>query len=189
MPPSSRLDEFLPQYEFSERHRRRVRATPAVALAAVKSATPGEMPLVRFLFALRSGPALLTRGRGLPADRARPLAEQMIEFGFVPLADAEDELVLGFVGQPWRASGGTMPRLGSAVAWTAFAEPGFVKAAMNFRAVPTGEGCVLETETRIAATDARSRRRFARYWRVIRLGSGAIRRSWLRAAKRRAERP
>jgi hypothetical protein len=43
----------------------------------------------------------------------------------------------------------------------------------------------VETETRALATDSRSRRRFARYWRLIRFGSGAIRRSWLRAAARR----
>ena len=183
----SRLDELLPDYDFGERHFRRVGVAPATALAAVASATPGEMPLLRFLFALRSGPALLTRGRGLPADRARPLAEQMVEFGFVPLADADDEFVLGFVGQPWKLSGGTMPHLSSADEWIAFAEPGYVKAVMNFRAEAVGGASTLETETRIAATDVRSRRRFGRYWVVIRPWSGLIRRSWLNAAKRRAE--
>jgi hypothetical protein len=179
----SRLDEALPDYDFVERHRVAVRS-PAAALAGAKTATPAEMPLVRLLFALRSLPALLTRGRGLPAAKQRPLAEQMVEFGFVPLIDGEDELILGFIGQPWKLSGGSMPRLGSADEWRAFDQPGYVKAAMNFR----GSAGVLETETRIKATDAASRRRFARYWRLIRPGSGLIRRSWLRAAKRRAER-
>src|SRR5437763_542191 len=154
----SRLDELLPDYDFSERHSRAVDAAPAAALAAVKTVTPSEMPLVRVLFAVRSGPAFVTRGRGLPSARGRPLAEQMIEFGFVPLADAEDELVLGFVGQPWRLSGGTMPRLRSADEWIAFAEPGYVKAVMNFRAETGDRGCVLVTQTRIAATELRSRR-------------------------------
>jgi hypothetical protein len=179
------IDEFMPEWDFNEVHRTRVAAPPAGALAAAKEATPGEMPLVRALFALRSVPALVTRGRGLPAATGRSLAEQMLEFGFVPLADDRDEVVLGFVGQPWRLSGGSMPRLGSADEWRAFDRPGYVKAVMNFRA----HGGLLETETRIRATDAASRRRFARYWRVIRPGSGLIRRAWLRAAKRRAERP
>jgi hypothetical protein len=179
-----RLDELLPEYEFAERHTTRVNATPAAALAAVKAATPGEMPLVRGLFTLRSGPALLTRGRGLPRSRDRPLAEQMIEFGFVPLAENEDELVLGFVGQPWKLAGGSMPRL-SVEQWHAFAEPGYAKAVMNFRA---GDD-VLETSTRVHLTDASSRRRFAFYWRLIRPWSGLIRRSWLRAARRRADGP
>src|SRR5215211_7387164 len=41
---------------------------------------------------------------------------------------------------------------------------------------------------RVACTGARSTRRFARYWWLIRSASGAIRRSWLAAIKRRAER-
>lgn len=180
----SRLDEFLPEFEFVERHAVALSVPAREALAAAKEATPGEMPLVRTLFALRSLPALVRRGRGLPSAKTRPLAEQMVEFGFVPLCDDEDEVVLGFVGQPWRLTGGTMPRLGSPEQWLAFAEPGFVKAVMNFRA----DGGRLTTETRIHATDPQSRRRFGRYWRVIRPGSGLIRRSWLRAAKRRATR-
>lgn len=211
----SRLDEVLPEYDFVERHRVAVRS-PAAALAGAKTATPGEMPLVRALFALRSVPALLTRGRGLPAEKGRPLVEQMVEFGFVPLAEGEDEVVLGFTGQPWKLSGGSMPRLGSADAWKAFDQPGYVKAVISFRAyvdpsastgrfrrtrgpsphvlnrgtasgVAGAAAGVLETETRIQATDPASRRRFARYWRLIRPGSGLIRRSWLRAAKRRSE--
>ena len=41
------------------------------------------------------------------------------------------------------------------------------------------------TETRIAGTDTASTRRFRAYWLLIRLGSGAIRRSWLKAIRRR----
>ena len=180
---TSRLDDLLAEFDFNEVHRMRIEVPPAKAIAAAKEATPGEMPLVRSLFALRSIPALFSRGRGLPAAKHRPLADQMIEFGFVPLIEAEDEIVLGFVGQPWKLSGGSMPRLSDADEWRAFDQPGYVKAAMNFR----GSAGVLETETRIKATDAASRRQFARYWRLIRPGSGLIRRSWLRAAKRRAE--
>jgi hypothetical protein len=40
----------------------------------------------------------------------------------------------------------------------------------------------------VACTDPASARRFARYWWLIRPASGAIRRSWLSAIKRRAER-
>jgi hypothetical protein len=46
---------------------------------------------------------------------------------------------------------------------------------------------LLTTETRVYATDASSRRRFARYWRVIYPGSSLIRRMWLRAVEKRAE--
>ena len=178
------LEELLPEYEFAERHSVPLDVPPGEAVAAAKAATLGEMPLVRALFALRSLPALVSRGRGLPRAKTRPLSEQMVEFGFVVLRDEADEVALGFVGQPWRVTGGTMPKLGSAEEWAAFDEPGFVKAVMNFRA----DGARLSTETRIHATDPASRRRFARYWLVIRPGSGLIRRSWLRAATRRARR-
>jgi hypothetical protein len=183
----SRLDELLPHFDFEEAHTRRVGSSPAAALAAVQAATPGEMPLVRLLYLLRSGPALLTRGRGLPRARGRPLWEQMREYGFVTLAEEEDEIVLGYAGQPWKLAGGSQPGVSSAAEWERFSTPGYVKAALSFRADAAEGGALLTTETRMAATDEASRRRFGRYWRVIRPGSGAIRRSWLRAAARRAE--
>jgi hypothetical protein len=65
--------------------------------------------------------------------------------------------------------------------------PGFASATMNFRiedASPTA--CTLTTETRVYATDAPTRRRFALYWRVIYPGSTLIRRMWLRAIAHRA---
>ena len=44
----------------------------------------------------------------------------------------------------------------------------------------------LITETRVAGTSPEATQAVLRYWRVIRLGSGAIRRSWLAAIRRRA---
>ena len=183
----SRLDELLPDFDVEETHTRRVGASPAAALAAVRAATPGEMPLVQLLYGLRSAPALLTRRRGLRRERGRPLWEQMLQSGFLSLVDEDDEIVLGYAGQPWKLSGGARPGVSSVVAWEWFAIPGYVKAAMSFRAEPADGGTLLTTETRVLATDESSRRRFGRYWRVIRPGSGAIRRSWLRAAAHRAE--
>jgi hypothetical protein len=181
------LDEALPEYEFIERHHTHVAASPKRALAGAQDATPAEMRLVRRLFAVRSLPARVMLRGALPADPARSLPAQMVEFGFMLLAKTEREVVFGYVGQPWRLTGGSMPRLATAREWLDFAEPGYVKAAMSFSVVPAASGTRLETETRIHATDPASRRRFARYWRVIRPGSGLIRRSWLHAAKGRAE--
>jgi hypothetical protein len=185
----SRLDELLPHYDFEEAHTRRVGASPAAALAAARAATPGEMPLVVFLYALRSVPALLARGRGLPRERGRPQWEQMLESGgFLALVDEEDEIILGYAGQPWKLTGGRgVAGVSSAEDWKEFSAQGYVKAVMNFRADPAEGGALLTTETRVLATDEASRRRFGRYWRVIRPGSGLIRRSWLRAAARRAK--
>jgi hypothetical protein len=66
---------------------------------------------------------------------------------------------------------------------------GYAKAVMNFYLAVRADntGVILTTETRILASDPATRRKFARYWRVIFPGSALIRRMWLRAIKRRAE--
>ena len=146
------------------------------------------MPLVVFLYALRSAPALLARKRGLPREKGRTQWGQMLESGgFLALVDEEDEIVLGYAGQSWKLGGGSQAGVSSAEDWKRFTAPGYVKAVMNFTAEPAEGGALLTTKTRVLATDDASRRRFARYWRVIRPGSALIRRSWLRAAARRAE--
>ena len=60
---------------------------------------------------------------------------------------------------------------------------------MEFRLEPTRLATLLSTETRVLATDPRTRRAFAAYWLFIRAGSGAIRREVLRVVARRAESP
>jgi hypothetical protein len=54
---------------------------------------------------------------------------------------------------------------------------------IDFRAL---EGSLV-TETRVHVPDPVSRRKFVRYWRVVRPFSGLIRMLVLQAAKRRAE--
>lgn len=65
---------------------------------------------------------------------------------------------------------------------------GFALAAINFRLEDAGNGeTLLTTETRVYATDATARKKFAWYWRVIYPGSALIRVMWLRAIRDRAE--
>jgi hypothetical protein len=163
------LTDVLPVYHHHERHTIRVSATPERAFAAVREARLEDMPLVRFLFKLR----------GLRAAPRGSVWEALLAEGFQELG--EDTLVL--VGKPWSARG----NLRKVDDFVAFAEPGYAKMAMDLRAVPDGDGARLETETRVFLTDSRARRRFAAYWLVVRPFSGLVRRSLLRAAKRRAE--
>jgi hypothetical protein len=121
--------------------------------------TPGEAPLLRLLFRLR----------GLRGDAQRPIWEQLLARGFGEVAPD----TLAATGRPWLLGGlGTQPD-----------ERSFASMALDFRA----EGGLLATETRVWLTDAAARRRFRAYWLVVRPLSGLVRRSWLRAAKRRAE--
>jgi len=179
----------MPEYEFGEAHSVWLCAPPDRALEAVKSAPLGEMPLVRLLFAIRSLPASIGGKRGLPAEKTTSLYEQMLAFGFIQLAEEPGrEVVCGGVGQMFRLRGGVVPAVGDARSFLAFGEPGYARVAMNFSVEAADGGARLATETRVVTTDPDSHRRFGRYWRVIRPGSAAIRRSWLRAARRRAER-
>jgi hypothetical protein len=92
------LDELMPYYEFEEVHSIRLFAPPERALDAAKQATPGEMPLVRLLLAIRSLPAVFSRGSGLPTGRSEPLLGQMLDSGFVSLGEERSrEVVAGVV--------------------------------------------------------------------------------------------
>jgi hypothetical protein len=182
-----RLEEALPEYDFRERHSRWIEAPPERVDEAVRAVTIGDMPIARILFRIRLAPARLL-GR---AWKRRPLEVSLIDHAldvsFGSLGDeAADEIALGLIGQPWKIATGDTRRFHRPQDFVAFSEPGFVKAAMNFRFERRGSGTLLTTETRVLATDPKSRGRFRRYWFVIRPGSGLIRRSWLRAAERRA---
>jgi hypothetical protein len=184
----SLLEGLLPRYDFNNVHARVVAAPPDRVFEAVKAVTLGEMPLVRLLFGLRSLPARFAGGRGLPQAKNEPLFAQMVEFGFTVLAeDFGREVVAGVVAQMWKR-GGQAANVADGAEFVAFDRPGYVKVAMNFLLFEQDRGTRIETETRVLATDARSRTGFAWYWRLIRPGSGAIRRAWLRAIARRAER-
>ena len=162
--------DALPEFHHRERHSIRVAASPERSLAAAHETCLDDVPLVRLLFRLR----------GLPAGSSvGAIWDSMRADGFQPAG--EDTLVL--IGKPWSA-GGSLRKVDDFVA---FAEPGYAKMAMDLRAVADGVGARLETETRVFLTDARARRRFAAYWLVVRPFSGLVRRSWLKAAKRRAE--
>ena len=58
---------------------------------------------------------------------------------------------------------------------------------MEFRLEAIPAGTLLSTETRILATDPRSRRSFTVYWFLIRPSSAAIRREVLRVVAGHAE--
>jgi len=71
----------------------------------------------------------------------------------------------------------------------AFSRADFVKVATNLLIRLRDLGSTeLSTKTRIVAMDTAARQKFAAYWAVVRSGSSLIRREWLRAIKRSAER-
>jgi hypothetical protein len=161
--PSRRLkslDACLPSYEFAARHGVEVRADPEVAERALREVTFRDVPVVRALLFMR----------GIRSARGdEQVLTAMARRGTV-LDDVPGEgVVLSVRGRFWRLRGG-----GDEPAAT---------AVVDFRA---GDGS-LTTETRVHVPAGPSRRRFERYWRVVRPFSGITRKQVLRAAKRRAE--
>jgi hypothetical protein len=175
---TSAIDEVMPEYDVHEVHSLWVPAAPQVAYEAVKALPMRDVRLFSPLMRLR------TFGRlGRFVDPRAPLLGEMEKVGFMWLDERPgEELVVGAIGRFWSPFG-NKPRVVDAFA--AFDEPGYAKAALNFSVRPEGGGSRITTETRIVGTDAEATRKFRRYWLLIRPGSGAIRRSWLKAIRRR----
>lgn len=184
----SLIDGYAPEYQFQEFHETRVQAPPSEVYRAILDVTAEEIQLFRTLTWLRS-PRLRSRAPEsiLNPSANRPILEVATSSGFLKLAeDPGREIVVGaiVVAPP----GTRRPRTGFGPReYAALKKPGFAKATMNFRVEDEGGWCRVTTETRVFATDAQARRRFAAYWRVIYPGSSLIRRQWLKAIRERAE--
>jgi hypothetical protein len=181
------IDRFLPRFDWTEGHSIAIAAPPRAVMDAVRSVTAGEMRLVRLLLRMRALPGRIL-GRPAPRRGKGPVLEEILRSGFVMLGEEPGrEVVVGTIGRFWQARPAHAD-IADGAGFVAFDAPGWAKAAMSFSVSEAGGGRTrLSTETRIAATDARARRRFGAYWLIVRPGSGLIRRMWLRAVRKRAE--
>ena len=179
----SKLDQFVPVWEFDERHTIDIDASPAQVFAAIRGVRADEISLFRTLTWIRRG------GRSRPqtildAGDRQPIIDVALKGGFIMLADdSARELVIGTVVVAPHGA----PRQINVETFRSPLPPGYALAAMNFLILPAGPNkSVVTTETRVHANSPQARRNFARYWRLIYPGSAIIRRMWLRAIRRRA---
>jgi hypothetical protein len=180
----SRLDDFVPSFQFVERHEARVRATPEAVYRAIRAVRADEIRTFRTLTWIRS-PRLPWRPRRESIMNAGqdPILDVSTRSGFIWLADEPGREAL--VGTVVCCRG---TRASSPEQFRGLTQAGIAKAGMNFRIEDLGGGaCRVTTETRVFATDAGSRRRFGQYWAFIYPGSSLIRYGWLAAIKERAE--
>jgi hypothetical protein len=170
------LDDFLPTYEFAERHSLAVQAPAARIDAALRSVAIADIPVARALWWLR-------RFGRTYGDAGKPFIGG--ELPGVVLEDVPEEgIVLGLTGQFWRPLGARDPRSPTtAEGFLAYSRPDACKAVVDFR-VGTAS---LSTETRVHVADPAARRKFRYYWFVVRPFSGLIRILLLRAARQCAE--
>lgn len=154
----TRLDDVMPEWHYHEFHSTTVTVAPETLWRAVEDVAACRLERV----------------------------------GFIRLAsDNPHELVLALAGRFWFWPDPCVPleefRM-DPLAFSAWMPNGVAKAAINFRiaAEPGEDFCLLSTETRIHIPDDRSAWAFARYWRIIRIGSALLRRVALRAIARKA---
>ncbi len=161
------IDSIMPRCHFSERHQRRLAASPQRAMAELRLIDLTRSPLIRSLFALR----------GVPAGTLGT----MFAGGFRVLDEQADRgLVVGSVGRFWGSGGGIEP-IADTAAFLANRKPGCARLAWAFEFLPLPDGgCEAVTETRILCNDFAARWRMTLYWMLIRPASGMIRREMLR---------
>lgn len=179
------LEQFMPTYDIVERHHVAVTAPCTVTLDAARTMDLFGNVVVRTIVAARA--RLLG---AVPEERPdnRELEAAARAMGWGVLADVPGrEIVFGAVTRPWEAN--VVFHALAPDAFTAFADPDYVKIVWTLRADPVGPGrSIFRTETRAVATDARARARFRRYWTMLSPGIIVIRRAALRPLKREAER-
>jgi len=172
------IEDFLPEYEFRERHSTVVRASARATMSAADEWQPRESILWRVL--------LVLRGVGKPRGAFWEWAEGM---GFLCLARTESEVVYGQIGRFWslrERSAMVSPR--TAEEFRAFTDPRFAVAVVAITVEPaTAESTLLTTETRVHVRSQSAHRWFGLYWFLIRPFSGLLRRSMLNGVRARAE--
>lgn len=176
------LLDLLPDADHVTRQTRWIAAPPAVVWDALHRLRLIDLPVTLALTAVRFLPARLFRsGRPRAADRA------LVDILPIPrlASSPPHSVVFGGPLQAWRLAGGRRPPVLDAEGLRAWSEPGWVKVAMDFRLEARAGGTQLSSETRVQATDDETRRRFARYWFVVRPGSSAIRWEVLAAVARK----
>jgi len=183
----TRLDEFMPVWQFHEVHTIHVDAPPARVFAASKRVRPDDIFLFQTLIAIRSfgqpPPRIIQDAIG----KYTSLHDIATHSTFVSLADdGPREVVDGtIVRRPPGPRETLTPDM-----FRKSLPTGYALAAMNYLITPDGSGgSWVSTETRVFANTPATRRSFAVYWRIIYPGSALIRRMMLRAIQRRATGP
>ena len=181
-----RIDDFLPQFQCSEYHQEIVSVPAKKIVAAAPNVCLSDIPAAVLLLQVRTWAGGKTYQ---PDPEATPILHFKPGSGFLVLDDSNPyELVYGVVGRPW--TNDAPPDVRTAEQFKAFNPPGHIKVAFNIRTVDQGSGnTLISTETRILGNDKQAQTHFARYWRVIYPGSSIIRRVWLSAIIRKAEKP
>jgi hypothetical protein len=183
------IDAVMPTFDVSIAEHSIVRATPIATFRSARELDFLDIhtPVVDAAMWLRGLPARAAHRESSPPPRL-VLAEGDELPGWVVLGEQPDrELAFGAVGKFWQPS----------IEWrdvpvdefASFTESGWGKIAANFSVLPYGErAALLSYECRTVTTDADARRKFARYWGLMRPFVAHIFRATVRTIRDNAER-
>lgn len=179
--PRTRLDDIMPEYQFSERHSARIHARPEQVMQAVRESTFGDMKSLVTLLKIRGAVLRIHDTGGFLQDKR--VLDAFSASGYLS-GGSEHEIVMcggANVRAKRRLEARTVQEFAND------REQGAVKMAFDFNVEDAGGGwSTISTETRVLALDEVSRG-MARYWRLIVPGSGLLRLQWLEGIKKRAE--
>ncbi len=177
------IDEFMPTYDFDEKHETIIRASAEEVYTALNSFDFNDSFIIRWLFRLRG----LASGSASDAGEQILTLRDMTKFGFVVLDEKPiEEILFGLVGKFWKPNG-DLQKI-NAEDFLAFDKIGYAKAAWNFALTESAaKKTRLITETRVQCTDDTSRSQFGFYRTFIKPFSGWIRKETLLLVKQKAE--
>lgn len=181
------IESAVPTFDAMIAEHAVVAADPETTFQAARSLDllTVRTPLLAASMWIRALPERLL-GKSVPAPPQLVVSEVDLP-GWLPLGEQPNrELAFGAVGKFWRP----------VIDWhdvapadfAGFAEPGWAKIAANFSMAPYGDShTLLSYQCRTVTTDPDSRRRFMRYWWLIRPFVKHIMRATLSAIQTDAE--
>ena len=177
----TRLDEILPEYQFSERHSKRVHARREQVMKAIRESTFDDMKSLVTLLKIRGAAARIPVHE---SDwKGKRILDSFSASGYLSGGSEHEVLMLGI----WNARANRRPDVHTLQEIADCREQGAVKMGYDFVVEEAGDGwSEITAETRVLALDDTGRG-MAQYWRLIVPGSGLLRLQWLDGIKRRAE--
>ena len=189
---NQKIDTLLPDFAFNEFHEVRVNASPERVKQLLQVTGVKDIAAARWLMKIRG---IADEDVDL-SDRASHniVGSDTIsapDFNFFVVAPDEwiTVMILKSVIITNNSNQPAPPEISRLEEFTSFDTPGYVKVAVNFRFISTGNNeTVLTTETRNKGITAHDNRVFGYYWKIIYPGSAIIRRVWLDTIKKKAQR-
>jgi hypothetical protein len=180
------VETVMPRYDTEINEHIVVAADPAATYRAARNLDllTVRTPLLVASMWLRALPGRLS-GRAGPSVSRLVIANGGLPGWLVLGEDADREIAFGAVGKFWRPT--IEWREVELADFAGFDEPGWGRIAANFSVRPYGRGSLLSYECRTVTTDPVSRRRFLRYWWLIRPFVAHIMRATVRTIKSDAE--